>query len=88
MPGVEYKVSVNGINMLGVQGATQQFSFQVIPDTKNSDSEADISSSQLLLKGPATTLSSAVSYIEATFVSCVPQIMRPNLKVSMQSVNF
>jgi hypothetical protein len=83
MPGIEYKISVSGVNMLGVQGETQQFTFQVMPDTKNSDSEAEISSSQLVLKGPAITLSNAVTYIEATFVSCVPQIMRPNLNVSM-----
>jgi hypothetical protein len=86
MPGIEYKVSVSGINMLGIQGEIQQFTFQVMPDTKKSDSEAEIVLSQLVLKGPAITLSNAVSYIEATFVSCVPQIMRPNLNVSIHSV--
>ncbi|XP_023723547.1 uncharacterized protein LOC111873237 isoform X4 [Cryptotermes secundus] len=79
MPGIEYKVSVSGVNMLGIQGETQQFSFQVMPHTKKSDSEVEIISSQLVVKGPAVTLSNAVSYIEATFVSCVPQIMKPNL---------
>lgn len=87
MPGIEYKVSVTGVNMLGIQGETQQLSFQVMPDTKKSDSEVEIISSQLVLKGPAITLSNAVSYIEATFVSCVPQIMKPNLNVSILSVN-
>jgi CRISPR/Cas system CMR-associated protein Cmr5 small subunit len=87
MPGIEYKISVSGANMLGIQGERQQFSIQVMPDTKKSDSEVEISSSQLVLKGPAITLSNAVSYVEATFVSCVPQVMRPNLIVSIHSVN-
>lgn len=87
MPGIEYKVSVSGVNMLGIQGETQQFSFQVMPHTKKSDSEVEIISSHLVLKGPAVTLSNAVSYIEATFVSCVPQIMKPNLNVSILFVN-
>jgi hypothetical protein len=84
MPGIEYKVSVTAVNLLGMQGKTRQFSLQVIPYTKNSDSEDEISSSQLVLVGPATTLSNAVSYIEAKFVSCEPQVMRPALNVSMQ----
>jgi hypothetical protein len=88
MPGIEYKVSVSGINMLGVQGETKNFSFKVMPKTMRSDSEGQISSSQLVLKGPAMTLSSAASYIEARFVSCDPQIMVPPLNVSTQSVDF
>ena len=88
MPGIEYKVSVSGINMLGVQGETKNFSFQVMPKTMRSDSEDQISSSQLVLKGPAMTLSNAASYIEARFVSCGPQIMVPTLNVSIQSVDF
>jgi hypothetical protein len=72
--------------MLGIRGETQQFSFLVMPDTKKSESEVEISSSLLVLKGPAITLSNAVTYIEATFVSCIPQIMRPNLNVSIHSV--
>lgn len=70
--------------MLGIQGQTQQFSFQVMPNTKKSYSEDEISSSQLVLVGPATTLSNAVSYIEAKFVSCETQIMKPSVNVSMQ----
>jgi hypothetical protein len=88
MPGIEYKVSVSGINMLGVQGETKHFSFQVMPETMSSDSAGQVSSSQLVLKGPATTLSNTASYIEAMFVSCDPQIMMPTLNVSTQSINF
>ena len=88
MPGIEYKVSVSGINMLGVQGETKNFSFQVLPNTMRSDSEDQISSSQLVLKGPAMILSNAASYIEARFVSCDPQIMVPTLNVSTQSIDF
>ena len=88
MPGVEYKVSVSGINILGVQGETKNFSFQVMPKTMRSDSEDQISSSQLVLKGPTVTLSNAASYIEARFVSCDPQIMVPTLNVSTRSVDF
>lgn len=74
--------------MLGVQGETKQFSFQVMPETMKSDSEDQVSLSQLVLKGPAMTLSNAASYIEATFVSCDPQIMMPTVNVSTQSINF
>jgi len=88
MPGIEYKVSVSGINMLGVQGETKNFSFQVMPKTTRSDSEDQIISSQLVLKGPTMTLSNAASYIEARLVSCDPQIMAPALKVSTQAVDF
>jgi len=88
IPGIEYKVSVSGISMLGVQGETKNFSFQVMPITTRGDSEDQIRSSQLVLKGPAVTLSNAASYIEATFVSCDPQIMVPTLNVSMQYVGF
>lgn len=88
MPGIEYKVSVSGINMLGVQGETKNFSFQVMPKTTRSDSEDQIKSSQLVLKGPAKTLSNAASYIEAGFVSCEPQIIVPTLNVSTQSIDF
>jgi hypothetical protein len=88
MPGIEYKVSVSGINILGVQGEKKNFSFQVMPRTTRSDSEDQISSSQLILKGPAVTLSNTASYIEATFVSCEPQIVVPTLNVSTQSLNF
>lgn len=84
MPGIEYKVSVTGINMLQMQGKTQQFSFHVMSNTEKSDSVDEINSSQLVLVGPTTTLSNAVSYIEAKFVSCKPQIMMPTLNVSMQ----
>lgn len=87
MPGIEYKVSVSGINMLGVQGETKHFAFQVMPKTVRSGSEDQVSSSQLVLKGPATTVSNAALYIEATFVSCDPQIMIPTLNVSIQYVN-
>jgi hypothetical protein len=83
MPGIEYKVSVTGTNMLGTQGKTQQFSFQVVPNTKKSGSEDEISSSQLVLVGPATTLSNAITYIEAKFVSCEPQVRKPSVNVSM-----
>jgi hypothetical protein len=88
MPGIEYHVSVSGINMLGVQGETKNFSFQVMSKTMRSDSEDQISSSQLVLKGPAMTLSNTAFYIEATFVSCDPQIMVPTLNVSTQSINL
>ena len=88
MPGIEYKVSVSGINMLGVQGETKNFSFQVIPKTTRTDSEDQIISSQLVLKGPSMTSSNAASYIEARFVSCDPQIMVPALNVSTQAIDF
>jgi hypothetical protein len=88
MPGIEYQVSVSGINMLGVQGETKNFSFQVMSKAMRSDSEDQISSLQLVLKGPAVTLSNTASYIEATFVSCDPQIMVPTLNVSTQPINL
>jgi hypothetical protein len=88
MPGIEYKVSVSGFNVLGVQGETKNFSFQVMPKTTRSDSEDQISSSQLVLKGPTVTLSNAASYIEARFVSCDPQILVPTLNVSTRFIDF
>jgi hypothetical protein len=85
MPGVEYTVSVSGINMLGIQGKAKQFSFQVMPNTMKSDPKNEISLSHLVLAGPATTVSNADTYVEATFTSCEPLIMAPILNVSMQA---
>ncbi|PSN42435.1 hypothetical protein C0J52_15939 [Blattella germanica] len=79
MEGVEYKITVSGKNTLGIEGPKQQFSFKVMPKEQKSRADDPGASSQLTLKGPATTWSKAEYFVEAVIDTCEPQIVRPTV---------
>ncbi|KAJ9573568.1 hypothetical protein L9F63_009053, partial [Diploptera punctata] len=77
MPGIEYKISVSGKNVLGMEGKKEQFTFRVMPKDNKNGTGNITKHSQLILKGPTRTWSKGNYIAEAVIDTCDIQILKP-----------